>query len=81
MNCSFCNFSVRKEAENKRTLTISLEEESIVDESGKSISFKIEAFRKKCLIEGLDDIALTFKKIAKISIYEEKIKEKFPWIF
>ena len=69
-----------KEAENKKTLTISLEEESIVDESGKSINFKIEAFRKKCLIEGLDDISLTLKKSTEISIYEEKIKEKFPWI-
>ena len=69
-----------KEAENKKTLTISLEEESIVDESGKSINFKIEAFRKKCLIEGLDDIGLTLKKSEEISIYEERIKEKFSWI-
>ena len=69
-----------KEAENKKTLSINLEEESVVDENGKSINFKIEAFRKKCLIEGLDDIDLTLKKSTKISIYEEKIKEKFPWI-
>ena len=69
-----------KEAENKKTLTINLEEENIVDESGKSINFKIEAFRKKCLIEGLDDISLTLKKSTEISIYEEKIKEKFSWI-
>ena len=69
-----------KEAENKKTLTINLEDESIVDESGKSINFKIEAFRKKCLIEGLDDIDLTFKKSEEISIYEERITEKFPWI-
>ena len=70
-----------KEAENKKTLTISLEEESIVDESGKSINFKIEAFKKKCLIEGLDDFSLTLKKSGEISIYEERNKEKFPWIF
>ena len=69
-----------KEAENKKTLTINLEEETIVDESGKSINFKIEAFRKKCLIEGLDDISLTLNKSEEISIYEERIKEKFPWI-
>ena len=69
-----------KEAENKKTLTISLEEESIVDESGKSINFKIEAFKKKCLIEGLDDIDLTLKKSEAISIYEERIQEKFPWM-
>ena len=69
-----------KEAENKKTLTINLEEENIVDESGKSINFKIEAFRKKCLIEGLDDISLTLNKSEEISIYEERIQEKFPWI-
>ena len=69
-----------KEAENKKTLTISLEEESIVDESGKSINFKIEAFKKKCLIEGLDDIGLTLKKSEAINIYEERIQEQFPWI-
>ena len=69
-----------KEAENKKTLTINLEEENIIDESGKSINFKIEAFRKKCLIEGLDDISLTLNKSEEISIYEERIKEKFPWI-
>ena len=69
-----------KEAENKKTLTINLEDENIVDESGKSINFKIEAFRKKCLIEGLDDIGLTLNKSTEISIYEERIKEKFPWI-
>jgi len=68
------------EAENKKTLTINLQEENIVDESGKSINFKIEAFRKKCLIEGLDDIGLTFKKSKEIDFYEEKIKEQFPWI-
>ena len=69
-----------KEAENKKTLTINLEEENIVDESGKSINFKIEAFRKKCLIEGLDDIGLTLKKSEAIGVYEERIQEKFPWI-
>ena len=69
-----------KEAENKKTLTINLEEQSIVDESGKSIDFEIEEFKKKCLIEGLDDIDLTLKKNEAIGVYEERIQEKFPWI-
>ena len=69
-----------KEAENKKTLTINLEEQSIVDESGKSIDFEIEEFKKKCLIEGLDDISLTLKKNEAIGVYEERIQEKFPWI-
>ena len=69
-----------KEAENKKTLTINLEEQSIVDESGKSIDFEIEEFKKKCLVEGLDDIGLTLKKSESISVYEDRIKEKFPWV-
>ena len=69
-----------KEAENKKTLTINLEEENIVDESGKSTGFEIEEFKKKCLIEGLDDIGLTLKKSEAIGVYEERIQEKFPWI-
>ena len=69
-----------KEAENKKTLTINLEEQSIVDESGKSTGFEIEEFKKKCLIEGLDDIGLTLKKNEAIGVYEERIQEKFPWI-
>ena len=69
-----------KEAENKKTLTINLEEQSIVDESGKSIDFEIEEFKKKSLMEGLDDIGLTLKKSEVIGVYEEIIQEKFPWI-
>ena len=69
-----------KEAENKKTLTINLEEQSIVDESGKSNGFEIEEFKKKCLIEGLDDIGLTLKKSEAIGVYEERIQEQFPWI-
>ena len=69
-----------KAAENKKTLTINLEEQSIVDESGKSIDFEIEEFKKKCLVEGLDDIDLTLKKSDAIGVYEERIQEKFPWI-
>ena len=69
-----------EEAENKKTLTVNLEEQSIVDESGKSIDFEIEEFKKKSLIEGLDDIGLTLKKSGAIGVYEERIQEKFPWI-
>ena len=69
-----------KEAENKKTLTINLEEETIVDESGKSINFKIDTFRKKCLIEGLDDIGLTLKKVEKIDSYEVSAHQQFPWV-
>ena len=47
----------------------------------KKISFAVESFRKKCLIEGLDDIALTLEKQQEIDSYEEKAKNNTPWLF
>ena len=47
----------------------------------KEISFELDEFKKKCLIEGLDDIALSLEKSEKILEYENKLKIKKPWIF
>ena len=47
----------------------------------KEIKFEIDPFKKKCLIEGLDDIALSLEKSEKISTYENKLKINKPWIF
>ena len=47
----------------------------------KEIKFEIDKFKKKCLIEGLDDIALSLEKSDKIISYENKIKIEKPWIF
>jgi 3-isopropylmalate/(R)-2-methylmalate dehydratase small subunit len=68
------------EAENKKLLSINLEDQTITNESNKSISFDIEPFRKKCLLEGLDDISLTLKKDAKIKSFETSMHQSFPWI-
>jgi 3-isopropylmalate/(R)-2-methylmalate dehydratase small subunit len=51
-------------------LTIDLENCTISDEHGLSIPFEVESFRRKCLLEGLDDIGLTLMHEAKISAYE-----------
>jgi 3-isopropylmalate/(R)-2-methylmalate dehydratase small subunit len=69
-----------KEAENKKTLTINLEEQLIIQENGNLILFEIDPFRKKCLIEGLDDIGLTFKKVEKIDDFEKNVHQKYPWL-
>ena len=45
------------------------------------ISFDIDSFKKKCLLEGLDDIALSLKKSEKIEKFEEKLKNEKPWVF
>jgi len=69
-----------KEAENKRKLLIDLHEQKIIDEENNFIEFKIDSFRKKCLLEGLDDIALTLKKIEKIDSFEKDLNKSHPWI-
>ena len=45
------------------------------------IKFDIDPFKKKCLIEGLDDISLSLEKSKQIESFEKKLKEKKPWIF
>ena len=69
-----------KEAENKKMLSIDLEEQKIIDEKNNIIKFEIDSFRKKCLLEGLDDIALTLKKVEKIDFFEKKLIKFLPWI-
>ena len=69
-----------KEAEGKKEISVNLEKQIIVYDSKKIIEFEIDQFRKKCLIEGLDDIGLTLQKNKKIDIHEEKIHSIQPWI-
>ena len=65
-------------AEDKKILSINLEQQKIIFE--EELNFEIDSFRKKCLLEGLDDIALTLKKIKKINDFEVKLKKNKPWI-
>ena len=68
------------QAENKKKISINLENQIINQESKKPIKFNIDPFRKKCLLEGLDDIALTLKKNNKIKNFENTMSKSFPWI-
>ncbi len=61
------------------TLTIDLESQEIRGPDGGVVRFDIDPFRKKCLIEGLDDIGLTMKKAEKIKSYEEQAALARPW--
>ena len=45
------------------------------------IKFDLDQFKKKCLLEGLDDIALSLEKSEKIESFEKKLKSSKPWIF
>lgn len=61
------------------TMTIDLENQEIKGPDGGVISFEIDPFRKHCLLNGLDDIALTLEKAAAIDTYEGKLDDTRPW--
>jgi len=67
-------------ANRKEEISIDLNEEKIMYGNSK-IDFKVDLFKKKCLLEGLDDIALSLKKSDKIQNFEKDLKDKKPWIF
>ncbi|MFL5111543.1 MAG: 3-isopropylmalate dehydratase small subunit [Microvirga sp.] len=58
------------------TLTIDLENQEIRGPDGGTVKFEIDAFRKHCLLNGLDDIGLTMEKAPAIEAYEKKIAER-----
>ena len=68
------------QANQKKQLSINLKDQLIVLEDGNTIEFQIDPFRKKCLLEGLDDIGLTLQKKEKIDQYEASLKNTHPWI-
>ena len=66
-------------SKRKENIEINLAKQEIKFDNNK-IEFEIESFKKKCLLEGLDDIALSLEKKKKINFYEKKIKKNKPWI-
>jgi len=66
-------------SERKEAIEINLPEQKIKLEN-KIISFEVDAFKKKCLLDGLDDIALSLEKSDKISSYEKHIQKTKPWM-
>ena len=66
-------------SKRKKIIEINLPEQKI-KLGNKIISFEVDAFKKKCLLEGLDDIELSLKKSAKISSYEKNIQKTKPWM-
>lgn len=63
------------------SLTVDLPNQCIRDREGREVSFEVDAFRKHCLINGLDDIALTLQDSESIRQYEEKRAQMHPWVF
>ena len=64
----------------KEEISIDLNEQKIVY-GNNEINFDIDPFKKQCLLEGLDDIALSLEKSKQMDIFEKNLKETKPWIF
>ena len=64
----------------KEEISVNLADQKIIY-GNNEISFEIDPFKKKCLLEGLDDIALSLEKSDKIKSFENKVKNQRPWIF
>lgn len=63
------------------SLTIDLPQQVVITEAGERFAFEIDAFRKECLIKGLDEIGLTLAHADDIRAYEAKRRESAPWLF
>ncbi len=66
-------------SKRKEEIEVSLDNQAI-RYGNKVAKFEVDAFKKKCLMEGLDDIALSMEKISKIGEYEKKLQNTKPWI-
>ena len=63
----------------KKEIEVDLEEQ-VVKFGNEIVNFEVDGFKKKCLLEGLDDIALSMEKINLVENFENKVKEDRPWL-
>ncbi|ATG36874.1 3-isopropylmalate dehydratase small subunit [Phaeobacter piscinae] len=61
-------------------MTVDLEAQEITTSDGEVITFEVDAFKKHCLLNGLDDIGLTMEKSASIASFEDKAAQERPWV-
>ena len=62
-------------------MDIDLDRQTATTDSGQVYRFEMDDFKKKCLLEGLDDIALTLQHEGDISDYEQRRMTEVPWLF
>lgn len=68
-----------EKGENAR-MTVDLEAQEITTSEGEVIKFNVDAFKKHCLLNGLDDIGLTLEKVDAIKTFEEQAAQSRPWV-
>lgn len=69
------------EAQPGYQLTVDLAAQTVTTPTGANFHFDIDPFRKKCLLNGLDEIGLTLQHEAAISAYEQRRRQDAPWLF
>lgn len=69
-----------QDAEAGLEITVDLEKQEVRRRNMEPVSFEIDAFRKRCLLEGLDDIGLTLEHKSEIDSYEARLKAEKPWL-
>ncbi|WP_020395337.1 3-isopropylmalate dehydratase small subunit [Thiolinea disciformis] len=69
------------EAQQGYQLTVDLPNQQVVTPSGQTFDFKVDEFRKYCLVNGLDDIGLTLRHADEIRAYEARRQQQAPWLF
>ena len=62
-------------------LTVDLEKQSVCTPAGEDIPFEVDAFRRHCLLNGLDDIGLTLQSEGAIRDFEQRWRQQSPWLF
>ena len=71
---------VNQDAQEGKQLTVDLIKQVIVRSDGVAVPFKIDPARRQLLLDGLDEIGITLKSEDRISEFEKKRKEQFPWL-
>ncbi len=61
-------------------MIVDLESQTVTTSDGEVFNFEVDAFKKHCLLEGLDDIGLSLEKVSSIEGFEEKIAQDRPWV-
>ena len=61
-------------------IEVDLEAQTVTTSDGETFSFEVDAFKKHCLLNGLDDIGLTMEKAEFIDAYESKLQLSHPWV-
>ena len=73
-------FAISGDAEALKII-VNLETQELQLPDGSKIGFEVDAFRKHCLLNGLDDIGLTLQHVDEIKAFEERHRAEMPWLF